>query len=211
VENILCLHPYPMLMKRNLPLTVLVATFISLSSSAQFKSISSRLPVASNIRADVQKVVADFPYQFKSIRGEVIDKGPQSIEYASLLQVGDLKQCSIMQYSSGTKYIYSWQAMMLVTEDFETAAKKYKSIYQQLRGANVYYVKDQYTLKGDYDVAEESTGFATSTLALANPPVPLQKLRIDIDLQFEFPEWKVSLVVYEKEREDDEPGDIIGN
>jgi hypothetical protein len=100
---------------------------------------------------------------------------------------------------------------MLVTEDFETAAKKYKSLFHQLKGANVYYVKDQYTLKGDYDTAEESLGFATSTLALANPPVPLQKLRIDINLQFEFPEWKVSLVVYEKEREDDESGDIYGD
>lgn len=203
--------PYPMLMKQILPLTALFAAFFTFSSSAQLKSISTRLPVAGNVRSDIQKVVADFPYQFQSIRGEVLDRSPQSIEYASTLKVGDLKQCSIIQYSSGTKAIYSWQAMMLITEDFQTAAKKYKSLYQQLKGANVYYVKDQYTLKGDYDVAEESKGFATSTLALADPPVPLQKLRIDINLQFEFPEWKVSLVVYEKEREDDEPGHALGN
>ena len=113
-----------------------------------------------------------------------------------------------MQYSSGTKAIYSWQALMLVTEDFQAAAKKYRSLFQQLKGANIYYIKDQYTLKGAYDLAEESRGFATSTLTLADPPVPLQKLRIDINLQFEFPEWKVSLLVYEKEREDDEPGHV---
>jgi hypothetical protein len=29
-----------------------------------------------------------------------------------------------------------------------------------------------------------------------------------VALQFEFPEWKVNLVVYEKEREDDERGEI---
>ena len=100
---------------------------------------------------------------------------------------------------------------MMVTEDFEAASKKYKTLFHQLKGANVYYIKDQYTLKGNYDVAEESRGFATSTLALDNPPAPLQKLRVDINLQFEFPEWKVSLAVYEKEREDDEQGDVYGD
>jgi hypothetical protein len=210
-KKLLCLHPNPVLMKRNLQLTTFFVTCFVLSSSAQLKNISSRLPLGNSIKGDIQKVVADFPYQFRGIRGEVIDRNPQSIEYASTLKVGDLDQCSIIQYSSGAKSIYSWQALMLVTEDFEAAAKKYKSLFHQLKGANVYYIKDQYTLKGDYDAADESRGFATSTLTLADPPTPLKKLRIDVDLQFEFPEWKVSLSVYEKEREDDEPGDIVGD
>jgi hypothetical protein len=198
-------------MKQNLLLTVCIVAFFTLSSSAQFKTISARFPIASNIRSDIQKVVADFPYQFQSIRGEILDKNPQSIEYASTLKIGDSKQCSIIQYSSGTKAIYSWQALMMVTEDFETASKKYKTLFHQLKGANVYYIKDQYTLKGNFDAADESRKFATSTLALADPPAPLKKLRVDINLQFEFPEWKVSLAVYEKEREDEEQGDIYGD
>jgi hypothetical protein len=198
-------------MKRNLLLTALIVVFFALSSSAQLRAITSRLLVTGSIRSDIQKVVAEYPYHFQSIKGEVIDKNPQSIEYASTLKPGDAKQSSIIQYSSGTNAIYSWQALMLVTEDFETAVKKYKSFYQQLNGANVYYIKDQYTLKGHFDAADESRKFATSTLALANPPTPLQKLRVDINLQFEFPEWKVSLVVYEKEREDDERGDVYGD
>lgn len=211
MEKILSLHPDPILMKRNLPLTALLAVLFAFSSSAQFKAISSRLPVSSNIRSYVQKVVADFPYQFQNIRGEVIDKNPQSVEYASTLKAGDIKQSSIIQYSSGSGSVFSWQALMLETEDYETAAKKYRSFFQQLKGANVYYIKDQYTLKGDYNEANESLGFATSTLTLSDPPAPLQKLRIDINLQFEFPEWKVSLAVYEKEREDDERGDAFGD
>lgn len=211
MEKILSLHPDPILMKLNLLLTALFAALFTFSSSAQFKAISSRLPASNNIRSYVQKVVADFPYQFQNIRGEVIDKNPQSVEYASTLKAGDIKQSSIVQYSSGSGAVFSWQALMLVTEDYETAAKKYKSFFQQLKGANVYYIKDQYTLKGDYDEANESLGFATSTLTLSSPPAPLRKLRIDINLQFEFPEWKVSLAVYEKEREDDERGDAFGD
>jgi hypothetical protein len=30
-------------------------------------------------------------------------------------------------------------------------------------------------------------------------------------MQFEFPEWKIHLVVYEREREDNEQGDINGD
>ncbi len=197
-------------MKRQLHLTLFCAILV-FTSSAQFRNISSRITLTNGIRSDIQKVVADFPYQFQSIRGEIIDRNPQSIEYASTLHVGNLGQCSVIQYSSGIRAIYSWQALMLVSEDYETAAKKYKSVFQQLKGANVYYVKDQYTLKGDYDAADESRGFATSTLTLADPPIPLQKLRIDVNLQFEFPQWKVFLIVYEKEREDDEQGDVFGD
>jgi hypothetical protein len=54
---------------------------------------------------------------------------------------------------------------------------------------------------------DESRIFTTSVLAPTAPPQPLKKLRIEVALQFEFPEWKVNLLVYEKEREDNEKGE----
>ena len=74
---------------------------------------------------------------------------------------------------------------------------------------NVTYVEDQYTLDGKYEAPEESIGFAISTLTLANPPSPLKKMKIEVSLNFEFPEWKVGLSIFEKEREDDERGNPI--
>lgn len=186
-----------------LKLTVLALCVGAINSSAQF-----RLPINSAIRDDFQKVVAEYPVNFENIRGRVINQNPQTTEYASEIKLADAQECVITKYSSGIKSIYSWQANMFVSEDFEAAAKKYKWLYNQLKGMNVYYVKDQYTLRGEFEEADESKKFSTSILTVTSAPTPLKKLKVEVTLQFEFPEWKVNLLVYEKEREDDEQGAI---
>ena len=187
-------------MKTQRPLLLLAAAFLcSQSSHAQ-----PRLPIPNAFRNDVQKVVADFPSQFASLRGDVRITNPQTVEYASLLQVGKAEDCIITRYSSNTRPIYSLQALMLHTEDFAEAAKKYKWLFTQLKGMNVKYVVDQYTLQGQYEAPAEERKFATSLLYIAHPPEALQKLRVEVSMQFEFPEWKVSVTIFEKERNDED-------
>ena len=187
-------------MKTRLPKPVLAAALLlSLTSQAQL-----HLPIPNAFRSDVQKVVADFPSQFQSLRGDVRITNPQTVEYASLLQVDKAQECIITKYSSNSKAVYSLEAVMLRTENFAEAEKKYKWVFAQLKGLNVKYVVDQYTLCGTYEPPAEARTFTTSTLALADPPEALQKLRMEVSMQFEFPEWKVALTVFEKEKDDDE-------
>lgn len=188
-------------MKTKQPTLVVAAVFLcSLTAQAQL-----RIPVPTAFRSDVQKVVADFPSQFASLRGEVRITNPQTVEYASRLQVDKAEDCIITRYSSNTKPIYSLQALMLSTENFEEAEKKYHWLFTQLKGMNIKYVVDQYTLYGTYDAPAEERKFVTSTLAVAHAPEALEKLRIEVSMQFEFPEWKVALTVFEKEKNDEEP------
>lgn len=133
---------------------------------------------------------------------------PQTVEYASLLQVDKAEDCIITQYSSNSKPVYSLHALMLSTEDFTEAEQRYKWLFTQLKGLNVKYVIDQYTLHGTYEAPAEERKFTTSTLAVADPPQALQKLRIEVSMQFEFPEWKVALTVFEKEKDDEDPGEV---
>ena len=191
------------LLMKCLKLTVLFFFIHSLFASAQFK-----LPVNNALRTDLQKIISEYPQHFEAIKGDIINQNPQTIEYASRLKVGDALECMVIKYSSGLKPIYSWQALMFSSEDFEEAAKKYKWLFNQLEGLNVFYVKDQYTLKGSFEEATESRKFTNSILEPASPPEPLKKLKVEVALQFQFPEWKVNLFVYEKEREDDERGEI---
>lgn len=189
-------------MKTNLSKPVVVAALLcAFTSQAQV-----HLPIPNAFRSDVQKAVADFPNQFSSLRGDVLITNPQTVEYASLLQVDKAQDCIITQYSSNTHAVYSLRAVMLSTEDFAEAEKKYKWVFAQLKGLNVKYVVDQYTLHGAYEPPAEERKFTTSTLAIANPPTELQKLRIEVSMQYEFPEWKVALTVFEKEKDDEEQG-----
>ena len=196
-------------------LTATAAILLSFSASAQLglkfpalKTSSNSLPLSSSFRADFQKVVDEYPRHYASIRGEVINKNPQTVEYLSKVKPDGVEEATIMKYSALGKEVFTWQSVVLVTEDYEAAAKKYKWLYQQLKGMNIKYVADQYTLRGPFAEPDESIGFASSVLTHNHPPMPLAKLKVEVQLNFEFPEWKVSLLVYDKEREDDEQGHI---
>lgn len=184
-------------------LTPLFFLCLSGSMHAQLK-----LPAApSSFKNDMQQIVAEFPLQFRGLRGEVLAKNPQTIEYASLLKPQGAVECWVTQYSSSNRPVYTWQATMLSTEEFEEAARKYKALFSQLKGMNVRYVADQYTLQGKMMPPAEERNFMTSVLTVAEAPAPWRKLRVEVTMQFEFPEWKVGVSVFEREKEDDQRGD----
>ncbi len=189
-------------MKLKKPKLIAAALFcICCNAQAQLK-----LPVSSAFRSDVQKVVASFPGQFADVRGEVLQKNPQTVEYASLIKPDKAEHAVVTQYSSNSKKVYSWHATLLSTEDYAEAEKKYKWLFHQLKGMNVKYVVDQYTLRGEYRAPSDGLDFVISQLSVFNPPMALKNLRVEVAMQFEFPAWKVGLTVFEKEREDNEPG-----
>lgn len=175
---------------------------------AHFLHAQGKNPLNTAFRNDIQKVMAEFPNRFVSLMGDVMASNPQTASYTSLVALKDAESCTVTRYSSGVRPIYSWQALILRTEDFVEAAKKYNWLFHQLKGMNVSYVVDQYTLGGAYAPPTEEKKFSVSELSVIRPPDALKKLRIEVAMQYEFPEWKVVVQVFEKEREDDERGDI---
>lgn len=174
-----------------------------------FSKIQAQLkfPVTNNeLRNNLQKIIADFPRQLTDIRGEILTQNPQSTEFASLLKMEGTQSNTITQYNS-TKPIYSWQAIVLTTESFDEAVKKYKWLFGQLKAMTVNLDNGHtFTLHGNYDAPEETKLFSSSIFKLIPSAIGLPKLKIEVSLQYYFPEWKVNLLVYEKEREDYEKG-----
>lgn len=183
-------------------------TQILLTACAVFTTsiATAQLKLAPNaaFRNDIQRVVEDYPRGFATIKGAAVEQNPQTVAYASKLTPVGATEASITQYSSGGKAVYSFQTVLLETEEFKEASRKYNWLYTQLKGMNIKHVVDNYTLQGRFEAPDESKKFAVSTLTLASPPLALQKLRVEVSLQFEFPNWKVGLTVFEKEREDTE-------
>ncbi len=189
----------------------LILFIFSISSLAHAQQKSSSVNSAS-LQTCIQKIVADYPNEFNNIKGEVINENPQSIEYESLLIPEGADAPIITKYSAKKKPFYSWQAVMLSTEDFEEAAKKYKSVFNQLKGVNVVFnAGSNFYLQGTFEEADESKKFTSSILNFLTRQAPMNKLKIEVNLQYEFPEWKVNLLVYERERADDERGNIYDN
>jgi hypothetical protein len=114
------------------------------------------------------------------------------------------------QYNSKNK-IYSWQAVLLSSEDFEESSKKYKWLYNQLKVMTVKVQDYTFTLSGEYNAPDESKNFCSTIFKLTPNASNMPKLKIEASMQFQFPEWKIRLLVYERERDDSEQGDINGD
>jgi hypothetical protein len=192
-----------------MPVTKLAATaflFLCLNSQAQI-----RAPFTNNdLRNNLSKILSDYAMGFSSLKGDTISVNPQSIEFATKLDFKGCEENSITQYDAKNK-IYSWQGLLLTSEDFEEASKKYKWIFNQLKVMTVKVQDYSFTLSGDYDAPDESKKFFSSIFKLTPNASNMPRLKIEASMRFEFPEWKVSLLVYEREREDNEQGDINGD
>ncbi|HEX6332606.1 MAG TPA: hypothetical protein VFZ78_00180 [Flavisolibacter sp.] len=168
-----------------------------------------KLPVTNNdLRNALQKVLSDYPNHFSGIKGEVLHENPQTVEYGTLLEFKTAEENTITKYIS-PRSIYSWQAVMLTTEEYEEARKKYRWLYDQLRVMTVNLDNGySYSLSGRFEEPAESRKFSGSVFTLTPASSGHPKVKVEITMQFYFPEWKVGISVYEKEREDSERGPL---
>lgn len=183
------------------PLTATLALILSI-----FFASAQIIPIKNSLQTDIAKVISDYPNGFKNISGEQIIQNPQSIEFESRIEIKDAK-CKVIKYSSTTKEIFSWEAEMLKTDDFEEASKKFRSYYNSLQHltANVNGVNAVF--KGDYIKPSESIKF--TTIVFDAKDEDLSALKIALVLEAEMLDWVIKIQVYNKERNDKDRGPII--
>ncbi len=185
----------------------LTATFIFIlivfSLSAQV------IPIKNAFQTDIAKVLSDYPNGFKNIIGDEIMQNPQSIEFESLVAVKDAIKCRLIKHNSNVKDIYSWEADMIKTDDFEAASKKFKALYNSLQHLSVNINGSTAVFKGDYIKPSEAIKFTTVVLDAGDKTPELKKLKLALVLETEMLEWVIKIQVYEQEREDKDKGPAI--
>lgn len=158
-----------------------------------------------DLATDLKKVLEDHPNHFKNITGELIVQNPQSSDYQCNLKIKGAEECFITRYAATEKEIYSWQALLLTTENFEDARKKFKSLYGQLNNLRV----NSVSMKGEYENPVEEKRFTSVLLSFMTEDESMKKLKVELIMESEGMEWKVKVLVYEREREDTERGNVV--
>lgn len=186
------------------PLALLtIISFLFLSSNAQLK-----LPSVNGIAGDVKKVIEDYPNRFINLMGEVLNQHPQSTDYYCNFKVNGAEEAFVTRYSA-KKDVCSWEALMLTTDDFNKAKQKYRSLFNQLQNLAVKLGGVAYKLKGEYETPDEAKKFTGVLFSFDQDNEATSKLKIELVMQYVEPmEWKVRLMVYDRNREDDERGAI---
>lgn len=175
-----------------------------------FTKISAQIiPVKNGFQSDLAKVISDYPDRFSHLAGEKLAGNPQTIEYSCKATVKDAASCRVIKYSSASRDIYSWEAVMMITDDFEEATKKFRSLYNAIQHLSVDINGTKAIFKGDYQQPAEAIKFTSVVFDAGDKYPKLKKLKVELLLQAEMLDWKVKVLVYEKEKEDDERGPQI--
>jgi hypothetical protein len=185
-------------------------TAILLLVMSAFTRLSAQIiPVKNSFQADLAQVISDFPNRFRHLAGEQQADNPQTIEYRCKVTVKDAVNCKVIKYSSASKEIYSWEALMMVTGDFEEASKKFRSLYNAIQHLSVDINGVKAIFKGEYRKPAEAMKFTSIVFDAPDKYPELMKLKVELLLQAEMLDWKIIVLVYEKEKEDDERGPQI--
>ena len=164
------------------------------------------IPIKNALQTDIAKVLSDYPNGFKNIIGDEILQNPQSIEFECLVTIKDAIKCRLVKYSSNVKDIYSWEADMIKTDDFETASNKFRAFYNSLQHLSVNINRTTAVFKGDYIKPSEAIKFTTIVLDAGDKTPELKRLKLALTLEADMLEWVIRIQVYEQEREDKDRG-----
>ena len=178
---------------------------VAVSSHAQL-----HLPVNTGFAQDMKKVLRDYPNQFTHLQGPLLDERTQVTDYEVNFNISGAENAVIRKYSAKGKPIVSWEATVLTSESFEEAARKYKSLFSQFNHMAVRMDNGvTFYLKGQYETPTEEAIYNSSLLLWEKADAYIRPMKLEVSMQYELLEWKVRVKIFEREREDDERGDMI--
>src|SRR5688572_4296957 len=169
-----------------------------------FYAASQQSAFTNQTHTTLQKVINDYPNQFRNIKGAVIVENPQTTDYVSIVQIPGSVNTVITKYSaSGDDEIYSWKCVMLESEDFEAVSKKYREIFNQMKNSIIKLDGNKpFILNGSFEEPTEEKRFISTPFTLVPASGDLKKLRVELTIEYLVTEWKVSLLVYDQPDED---------
>ena len=155
-------------------------------------------------RQAFDKIMADCSNRFRNLKGESVIDNPESSEYESNIKLPGAEECKVIQMRNTKQETAAWQALMLSTDDYEEASKKYKQLYNQLHNAVVRLDKagTPYTIKGELDKPSDEKKIISTIFDLSPSNIYNQKVNIELSMAYELLQWKVRITIYDKE--DDE-------
>ena len=163
----------------------------------------------SELSQDIKKIIRDYPNQFSHLQGDVVEEKTQSTDYDVNFNVSGAEKSVITRYSAKGKPVVSWEATMLTTDDFEKASKEYNKLFKQFNHMAVKMDNGvTFYLQGDYETPLEQVKFSSAFLTFQKPEPAVQKMKLEVALHYELMEWKVKLLIYDRDREDDERGEM---
>lgn len=149
--------------------------------------------------AAIEKVIQDYPNQFKNITGQLLLEKQQTADYQSSIQIPGAVSCQVIKYNLGRKET-CWRAELLQTAQFSDARNLYKEVYSQIRNTIIKIEGEKpYILNGQYNIPDERKRFHSVVFSMLPSVGDMQKLKVELSLVQHDGIWKVVLLVHDQD------------
>jgi hypothetical protein len=149
----------------------------------------------------LERVIQDYPNQFKNIRGDLLASNPKEAEYKSVVTIPGSESSTVTQYTTAGRHIVSWQTVLYASGDFDKAEKKFKELFGEIKNTIVRLEGERpVILNGKYETPEENKTTTTVVFDILPSTGSTSQLRVDLTLQRHDRRWTVVLSVYDKDR-----------
>jgi hypothetical protein len=163
--------------------------------------LSAQSVFTNNTNSAIEKVIRDYPYQFKNIRGSLLLENRQTSNYQSIIQIPGALSCVISRSNLSDKEAMCWKAELFESDNFQEAKSRYKELYSQIRNSIVKIEGEKpYILNGQYEAPNEGKRFHSVVFSMLPAVGEMQKLKVELLLTQRGQLWKIGLVIYDQDR-----------
>ena len=160
---------------------------------------------ANQTNGALERVIQDYPNQFKNIKGDLLASNAKEMEFKSVVVIPGAESSIVTQYTGADRHIVSWQTILYSSGDFDKAENKFKELFGEIKNTIVRLDGERpVILNGKYETPEEDKTHTTVVFDILPATGTMRQLRVDITLQKRDRRWVVVLNVYDKDRKEDE-------
>jgi hypothetical protein len=153
----------------------------------------------------LEKVVQNYPSQFKNIRGELLSSRPGSAEYKSTINIPGAVSATITQSAVSQKETVSWQSVLYTSKEFDAARNHFEELFSQIKNTIIKTEGQKPVIvNGQYTNPAEDKSSTTILFDLLPATGPMQKINIDLMLKNASGKWEIILSVSDKDMKEAE-------
>ena len=168
---------------------------------AQFKK--TVLPATAFNNA-LEKIVVDFRYNFKNIKGETVVNQGEYDTYSSTVILPGASNCIIYGSHSVEDTTASWQGVFYKGDDYKAAITAYKNVYRLISKSKLELI-DVSTVgfAGIYEAPTDDVRFTVSSLRLDVLHPQYKRFLAEIELITNYEGWQVNINFYNRKPDDE--------
>ncbi|HEY8388918.1 MAG TPA: hypothetical protein VIK74_09955 [Parasegetibacter sp.] len=172
------------------------------AQNSENRKFNLNLP-SSSVKPHLEEVLKDYPNAFRNIQGVEICTYPGYTTYECAREIPGAVSASISRYATENGNVVSFEALMFSSENFNQAAAKYRSLFNDLSKGVIKMDRHRhYVLDGTFEKPFEEKKFFETSLRLLPADEVVDKLKLVITIEYVFPEWQVKIKLYDKEADD---------